>query len=148
MCLLRIRILTARLAGLDDDELDRFTDKTLGCGPREYCGLSMAGKEWPRIFADGTRTASNNLSMPLILSRNAWAGAQKHGVALWSSDIVCTWQELRAQVPTGLSSGLSGIPYWSSDVAGFAGQPTPELAMRYVHTDLCCSLLSYSLLLI
>ena len=61
---------------------------------------------------------------PLILSRNVWAGAAAHGTALWSSDIECSWKEFRAQVIVGLSAGLSGIPYWSSDVSaavhGFA----------------------------
>ena len=54
---------------------------------------------------------------PLILSRNVWAGAAAHGVALWSSDITCSWKEFRAQVIVGMSAGLSGIPYWSSDVS-------------------------------
>ena len=61
-------------------------------------------------------TSEGNMK-PLILSRNLWAGAAAHGAALWSSDIECSWKEFRAQVIVGISAGLSGIPYWSSDVS-------------------------------
>lgn len=40
----------------------------------------------------------------------------------------------------GISSGLSGWPYWSSDVAGFEGIPTPELASRWHQFGSVCSL--------
>ena len=107
------------------------------CGPPEYCGMAMAGRMWPSVYADGTVNASGTA---LVLSRNVWAGAAAHGTALWSSDIVCTWTELRAQVPTGLSAGLSGIPYWTSDVGGFSGTPTPELAARWHQFGSVCPL--------
>ena len=64
--------------------------------------MSLAGLRWPQLFA------GENISSPLVLSRNVWAGAAAHGTALWSSDIICTWNELAAQLPTGLSAGLSG----------------------------------------
>jgi alpha-glucosidase (family GH31 glycosyl hydrolase) len=50
----------------------------------------MAGTLWPQMFADGIRAAGVPAlqNQPLILARNAWAGAAQHGVALWSSDIV------------------------------------------------------------
>ena len=66
------------------------------------------------VLAGITKTGN---AKPLILSRNVWAGAAAHGTALWSSDIECSWKEFRAQVIVGLSAGLSGIPYWSSDVS-------------------------------
>jgi alpha-glucosidase (family GH31 glycosyl hydrolase) len=64
--------------------------------------MSLAGLRWPQLFA------GENITSPLVLSRNVWAGAAAHGTALWSSDIICTWNELAAQLPTGLSAGLSG----------------------------------------
>jgi alpha-D-xyloside xylohydrolase len=51
---------------------------------------------------------------PLVLTRGAWAGGQKHGIVLWSSDIWSTFEELAAQVPQGVHSSLSGIPWWST----------------------------------
>ena len=78
--------------------------------------MYLAGKLWPQAFAHGIESEGGpEASKPLLLSRNAWAGAASHGVALWSSDIPCSWKELTAQINIGLSSGLSGIPYWSSD---------------------------------
>ena len=58
----------------------------LNCGPAEYCGMAAAGKLWPQVFADGIRGEGGpDAAKPLILSRNTWAGAAAHGVALWSS---------------------------------------------------------------
>jgi alpha-glucosidase (family GH31 glycosyl hydrolase) len=103
--------------------------------------MAMAGKLWPQMYADGVREAGGpDADKPLILSRNAWAGAAAHGVALWSSDISCTWTEFRAQVTVGLSSGLSGIPFWSSDVGGFDGTTTPELVARWHQFGSVCPL--------
>ena len=99
--------------------------------------MAMAGRMWPSVFADGTVNASGTA---LVLSRNVWAGAAAHGTALWSSDIACTWTEFAAQLPTGLSAGLSGIPYWTSDVGGFSGTPTPELAARWHQFGSVCPL--------
>lgn len=82
---------------LDDCELDRF-HTAFSCGPKEYCGLAAAGLLYPSIYGQGQENSS---VAPLLLSRNLWVGAAKFGAALWSSDILSTWTELRAQVPTG-----------------------------------------------
>lgn len=122
---------------LDDDEAAVHFHPIGGqfsCGPTEYCGLWASGTEWPRLFTDGS--AAEHFS-PMILSRNLWAGATG---ALWSSDILCTWTELRAQVLAGLSSGLSGWQYWTSDVGGFSGTPSPELAARWHQFGSVCPL--------
>ena len=48
--------------------------------------MAAAGKLWPQVFADGIkREGGPGAATPLILSRNAWAGAAAHGVTLWSS---------------------------------------------------------------
>ena len=56
---------------------------------------------------------------PLLLTRGVWAGGQRHGVVLWSSDIWSSFEELAAQVPQGVHASLSGIPWWSTDVGGY-----------------------------
>ena len=38
----------------------------------------------------------------LILSRDAYLGAQRNGTIFWSSDIYPTWDTLKRQIPTGL----------------------------------------------
>ena len=51
---------------------------------------------------------------PLVLTRGTWAGGQKHGIVLWSSDTWSTFEELASQVPQGVHASLSGIPWWTS----------------------------------
>ena len=59
---------------------------------------------------------------PLVLTRGTWAGGQKHGIVLWSSDTWSTFEELASQVPQGVHASLSGIPWWTS-----ASQTSPRL---------------------
>jgi hypothetical protein len=44
----------------------------------------------------------------LILSRDAYTGAQRNGAIVWSSDIYPTWDTLKRQIPTGLDVTASG----------------------------------------
>jgi alpha-D-xyloside xylohydrolase len=65
----------------------------------------------------------------LILSRDAYLGAQHNGTIFWSSDVSPTWDTLKRQVPTGLNFVASGMPYWSTDIGGWQYLPrshTPE----------------------
>jgi len=59
----------------------------------------------------------------LILSRDAYTGAQRNGTIFWSSDIYPTWDTLKRQVPTGLDVAASGIAYWSNDTGGWQYLP-------------------------
>ncbi len=61
----------------------------------------------------------------LILSRDAYIGAQHNGAIFWSSDIYPTWDTLKRQIPTGLDFAASGIAYWSNDTGGWQYLP-PE----------------------
>ena len=59
----------------------------------------------------------------LILSRDAYLGAQHNGAIFWSSDISPNWDTLRRQVPTGINFTASGMPYWSTDIGGWQYLP-------------------------
>jgi len=59
----------------------------------------------------------------LILSRDAFTGAQRNGAIFWSSDIYPTWDTLRRQIPTGLDFAASGLTYWSNDTGGWQYLP-------------------------
>jgi len=59
----------------------------------------------------------------LILSRDAYLGAQHNGAIFWSSDIYPTWDTLKRQIPTGLDFTASGITYWSNDTGGWQYLP-------------------------
>ncbi len=45
----------------------------------------------------------------LILSRDAYLGAQRNGTIFWSSDIYPTWDKLKRQIPTVLDFAASGL---------------------------------------
>jgi alpha-D-xyloside xylohydrolase len=64
------------------------------------------------------------------LCRSAWAGSQRYGAAVWSGDIMSDWQTLRGQVRAGLNIGMSGIPWWTTDIGGFHGGDPDDPAFR------------------
>jgi len=55
-----------------------------------------------------------------ILTRSAFAGLQRYAAANWSGDIAARWHDMKAQIPCGLNFCMSGIPYWTMDIGGFA----------------------------
>jgi alpha-D-xyloside xylohydrolase len=61
-----------------------------------------------------------------ILTRSAFAGQQRYAAATWSGDVASRWYDLRAQIPAGLNFSLAGIPYWTTDIGGFAVEPRYE----------------------
>jgi alpha-D-xyloside xylohydrolase len=66
----------------------------------------------------------------VLLCRSAWAGSQRYGAAVWSGDIDSTFEDLRRQIPAGLNIGLSGIPWWTTDIGGFKGGDIGSPAFR------------------
>jgi len=83
---------------------------------------------------------------PLTLNRSAWAGSQRYGAAVWSGDIECTFDALRRQLAAGLNMGLSGIPWWTTDIGGFkGGDPADpgfrELLVRWFQFATYCPIL-------
>jgi alpha-D-xyloside xylohydrolase len=66
----------------------------------------------------------------LILSRDAYSGAQHNGAIFWSSDIYPTWDTLRRQLPTGLNVAASGIAYWGNDIGGWQYLPAEHHPAR------------------
>lgn len=78
---------------------------------------------------DGQRQASTDKRV-FILSRSAFAGAQRNAVTVWSGDINSDWFSYRRQVPAGLNLALSGIPYWTTDIGGFVSGNPDDPAYR------------------
>lgn len=66
------------------------------------------------MLASGQKT-------PINLLRSAWVGSQRYGAVVWSGDITSTFETLRIQVKAGLNVGMAGIPWWTTDTAGFMG---------------------------
>ncbi len=79
-------------------------------------------------FYDGLKSAGEKDIMSLV--RCAWAGSQKYGALTWSGDIHSSFRALREQLQAGLSMGVAGIPWWTSDIGGFIGGDGKDPAFR------------------
>ena len=66
----------------------------------------------------------------VLFSRAGTAGAQALSL-YWAGDQLSTFDAFAAAIRAGLTTGASGIPFWSWDLAGFAGPiPDSELYQR------------------
>ncbi len=96
-----------------------------------------------RAIYDGLRDEGEDAV--ITLNRSAWAGSQRYGAAVWSGDVDSTFEALQAQVRAGLNIGLSGIPWWTTDIGGFkGGDPADpyfrELIVRWFQYGVFCPL--------
>ena len=60
------------------------------------------------------------------LIRQSFAGEQRNGATLWSSDVTTTFGALKSQIPQGINACASGIPYWASDIGGYISRTSPD----------------------
>jgi alpha-D-xyloside xylohydrolase len=66
----------------------------------------------------------------IVWGRSGTAGSQRYPLH-WGGDSQCNWSGLSGTVRGALSIGLSGFPFYSHDIGGFIGKPTPELYIRW-----------------
>ncbi len=55
-----------------------------------------------------------------ILTRSAFSGLQRYAAATWSGDISSRWHDMKLQISAGVNFSMSGLPYWTMDIGGFA----------------------------
>jgi alpha-D-xyloside xylohydrolase len=132
--------------GIDAWWLDTTEPETEGQEENILLGKKLAvgsGDRYVNLFPlattgavyNGQRGASDKKRV-FILSRSAFAGAQRNAVTTWSGDINSDFFSFGRQIPAGLNMALSGIPYWTTDIGGFVfGNPTDpafrELFIRW-----------------
>jgi alpha-D-xyloside xylohydrolase len=68
---------------------------------------------------EGQRATNDNKRV-FILTRSGFAGIQRYGSSVWSGDIGSTWIDMKNQISAGVNFSMSGVPYWTFDVGGFA----------------------------
>lgn len=78
----------------------------------------------------------------VVWSRSAAPGVQRYP-GHWAGDSECTFPDLAATLRGGLSAAMSGLAYWSHDIGGFWGDPTPELYVRWAQCGLLSALSRY-----
>ena len=94
-----------------------------------------------RMYWDGQRLYRPD-ERPFALHRNGHAGMQRYAAFLWSGDVYSTWETLATHVPVAINSGLSGIPFWGTDIGGFVPtkELTGELYVRWFQVGAFCPL--------
>lgn len=92
-----------------------------------------------RMYWEGPQMYRPN-ERPFALHRNGYVGMQRYGAFLWSGDVYSTWETLRTHVPVAINTGLSGIPYWGTDIGGFVPtkEYTGELHVRWFQFGAFC----------
>lgn len=106
------------------DERKKLMDPTaLGPSTQVFNAYPLVNEE---AFYTGQRQVHPDQRV-FILTRSAFGGSQRYAAATWSGDIGATWQDMKNQIATGISFSLSGIPYWTMDIGGFATE------RRYQH---------------
>ncbi len=91
---------------------------------RYYLGPDVQiGNLYPQLYARAffEGMVSEGQEQVINLVRCAWAGSQRYGALVWSGDIDTTFRSMRCQFAAGLSMGLAGIPWWTTDIGGFHG---------------------------
>ncbi len=94
-----------------------------------------------RMYWEGPQLDRPN-ERPYALHRNGFAGMQRYGSFLWSGDVYSTWETLKTHVPIAVNTGLTGIPYWGTDIGGFVPTKefTAELYLRWFQFGAFCTL--------
>ena len=79
----------------------------------------------------------------VTFSRAGFTGAQAYPCH-WAGDENSTWEAFRASILAGLNAGVSGIPFWGWDLAGFSEEiPSDELYLRSAAMAAFCPIMQY-----
>jgi alpha-glucosidase (family GH31 glycosyl hydrolase) len=153
-------ILSDKLRGTvrDPCDLSRYDEAKASChwdAHRKDFAMGLDGW-WPdegdpldiasrlvrnRMYWEGPQIDRPN-QRPYALHRNGYAGMQRYGSFLWSGDVYSTWETLKTHIPLAVNTGLSGIPYWGTDIGGFVptSEFTAELFLRWFQFGAFCPL--------
>jgi len=88
----------------------------LGSSTQFYNGYPL---QHAKGVYEGQRQVDPNKRV-FILTRSAYAGMQRYAAATWSGDIGARWEDFKNQIPAGINFCMSGMPYWTTDIGGFA----------------------------
>jgi alpha-glucosidase (family GH31 glycosyl hydrolase) len=79
----------------------------------------------------------------VLFSRAGYTGAQVNPCH-WAGDENSTFEAFRATINAMLNIGISGVPFFGWDIAGFAGPlPTSELYLRATAFSVFCPIMQY-----
>jgi alpha-D-xyloside xylohydrolase len=80
----------------------------------------------------------------MVWGRDGFIGSQRFPMQ-WGGDPQTDWEGMAASIRGGLNYGMSGVPYYATDVGGFYGaqQPDTELYLRWTANGIFCSHFRY-----
>jgi alpha-glucosidase (family GH31 glycosyl hydrolase) len=158
--IVHVVILSDKLRGSVHDpcELSRYDEELASChwdAHRKDFAMGVDGW-WPdegdpldipsrlvrnRMYWEGPQIDRPN-ERPYALHRNGYAGMQRYGSFLWSGDVSSTWETLKVHLPLAVNTGLTGIPYWGTDIGGFVPTKefTADLYVRWFQFGAFCTL--------
>ena len=82
--------------------------------------------------------AARGEGQAVLFARSATVGGQQFPVH-WGGDCESTYQSMAESLRGGLSLGLAGFGFWSHDIGGFEGTPSPALFKRWTAFGLLSS---------
>jgi alpha-glucosidase (family GH31 glycosyl hydrolase) len=89
--------------------------------------------QYPNEYIKGYNDyAKSKKSDAVTFSRAGTTGSQKYQI-YWAGDQESTFSAFQDAVRAGMTSNISGVPFWSWDLAGFTGSfPSAELYKRSI----------------
>jgi alpha-D-xyloside xylohydrolase len=89
---------------------------------------------FPRLYNQATYEAMSDATHGVLLARSAWDGSQAY-CAIWAGDQSSDFGPatgLPSVIVAAQSAGISGFPFWASDIGGYFGTPTEEVFIRWI----------------
>jgi len=99
---------------------------------------NIYGLTWDKVVKEQFEKRNPNRRI-FQMTRAAYAGLQRYTFG-WSGDsgngsnVLEGWAQLRNQVAIGISAGLGGIPFWTTDISGYCGDIADYPAMAELYT--------------
>ena len=116
----------------DGEGTDHGYDPFRGGYATQFGPKAFASNTWVNLYLAMFTEPVARHEAPLVLVRGVWAGGQRHGAVLWSSDIQSNFETLAAMVPQGVHASMSGIPWWTTDVGGYGCNFAPPTSGAYM----------------
>lgn len=99
---------------------------------------NIYGLTWDKVVKEQFEKHNPNRRI-FQMTRSAYAGLQRYTFG-WTNDsgngndVLEGWGQLENQVAVGISAGLGGIPFWTTDISGYCGDITDYKAMGELYT--------------
>lgn len=120
----------------NEEDLDRLNMKHhLGMHSEIH---NVYGLTWDKVVKEQFEK-HNPGKRVFQMTRAAYAGLQRYTFG-WTgdsgngNDVLEGWGQLANQVAVGISAGLGGIPFWTTDISGYCGDITDYPAMAELYT--------------